>query len=56
MNQVFTNKEKVWESYSVLSKAASLSEENEAENCRDDGLDHGEDKEGRLYSSAQLLL
>lgn len=43
------------ESYSILSEAASLPEEKEAENGRDGCLGQGEEKEGRLHSSAQPL-
>ena len=46
----------MWEPYSVLSKGASLPEEEEAEDGGDDRLCQGEDEEGRLHSSDQLLL
>lgn len=42
--------------YSVRSEAVSLPEEQEAEDGRDGRLGQGEDKEGRLHSSAQPLL
>lgn len=47
--------EKALQSYSVLSVAASLPEEKEEDNSRDDHLSHGEEKEDRLQSSAQRL-
>lgn len=47
--------EEVLEPYSVLSKAASLSEEQEAHDARDDCLGHSEEKQGRLHSSAHFL-
>lgn len=55
-NEVFADQQKVLESYSILSKAASLLEEKEAEDDRDDRLGQGEEEEGRLHSSAQPLL
>lgn len=46
INQVFANEEKVLESYIVLSEAVSLSEEEEAEDGRDDCLGQSKEKEG----------
>lgn len=55
--EVMTSNEKtVLKSHSVLSKAALLLEEEEAEDGGDDCLGQGEEKEGRLHSSAQPLL
>lgn len=47
--------DEVLEAYSVLSEAASLSEEQEAEDARDDCLGQSEEKQGRLQPSAHFL-
>lgn len=39
-----------------MSQTASLPDENETQDGRDDCLGEGEEEEGRLHSSAHLLL
>lgn len=55
-NEVFVNEQRALESYGVLSQTASLPDEDETQDGRDDRLGEGEEEEGHLHSSAHLLL
>lgn len=52
----FVNEQRALESYCVLPQTASLPDENETQDGRDDRLGEGEEEEGGLHSSAHLLL
>lgn len=54
--EVCVDQQRALKSYSVLSKSASLLEEQEAGDDRDGCLGQGEEEERGLHSSAQLLL
>lgn len=55
-DEAFVNEQRALESYGVLAQTASLPDEDETQDDRDDRLGEGEEEEGRLHSSAYLLL